>query len=279
MSSKRQPIPGRGTLLNTATVLAGALIGLAAGRFIPEVYRSIVMGGIGLVTLGIGVKMFLDSKNILVVVASIVLGGVIGMALGLQSGIETFSNWAESVFGAGGSGTFAEAIITTSVLFCVGPLTLLGCMQDALEGKIELLAIKSTLDGFGAIFFAAALGPGVLVTAGVVLVFQGLVTLAATPLKRLIHDEKTISEATAAGGIMMMAIGLNLLGVQVGVFGTDKIPVANYLPALFLAPAFASLVGRRAPAPILDEPGAPHVPAGPKSEFVSDAATREEVSP
>jgi uncharacterized protein len=243
-----RPLPGRGTLLNTATVLIGASLGLLIGRFIPGAYQAIVMGGIGLVTLGIGVKMFLETRKVLVVVASIVLGGVLGLVLGFQAGIEAFSAWAKEFLGAGGSNTFSEAILTTFVIFCVGPLTLLGCMQDALEGKIELLAVKSALDGFGAIFFAAALGPGVLVTAALLLVFQGAVTLAAAPLRRILKDEARIAEATAAGGVMMLAIGLNLLQVRVGVFGGNRIPTADFLPALLFAPLLAGLAARLWPA-------------------------------
>ena len=243
-------LPGRGTLLNTATVTVGALFGLLLGQWVPSSYQGIVIGAIGLISFAIGIKMFFESKNVLVVIASVVIGGLLGMALGLHSGIEAFSKWAQDFFGAGSQSTFAEAIITTSVLFCVGPMTLLGCIQDALEGKIELLAIKSTLDGFSALFFAVALGPGVLVTAVVVLVVQMLITFAAAPLRKVIHNESTIAEATAAGGIMMMAIGLNLLKINPAVFQMDRIPVANYLPALFIAPVLAGFAGRRTRQPI-----------------------------
>lgn len=245
-TDQKRALPGRGTLLNTATVLVGALIGLVLGQVIPESYQSIVMGGIGLATFAIGIKMFLDSKNVLIVIASIVLGGVIGLALGIHAGVDAFSRWAQEYFGAGSSSTFAEAVLTTSVLFCVGPLTLLGCMQDALEGKIELLAVKSLMDGFAAIIFAAALGPGVLVTAGVVLVFQGLLTLFASPLRRVLHDDRAIAEATAVGGVMLMMIGLNLVQARLGRFGEADIPTANYLPGLLFAPLLSSLFRVRA---------------------------------
>jgi uncharacterized membrane protein YqgA involved in biofilm formation len=237
---------GRGTLLNTATVAVGAGIGLAAGSIIPEAYKDIVMGGLGLITFGLGTKLFLQSKNIVIVAASIVFGGILGMFLGIHSGIEAFAEWAKHTFGGEGSSTFAEAVITTSVLFCVGPMTLLGCLQDALEDKIELLSIKSTMDGFCAIFFAAALGPGVLVTAGVVLVAQGILTIAATPLKKLVSNEATIAEASASGGVILMGIGVGLLG-ETGFLQVDRsiLPVANFIPALVLAPAIAALMNRK----------------------------------
>ncbi len=235
----------RGTLLNTATVAVGAGVGLAAGSFIPPAYKDIVIGGLGLVTLGIGIKLFLEAKNIVIVAASIALGGVLGQLIGVHAGIEAFAEWAKATFGGQGSSTFTEAIIVTSVLFCVGPMTLLGCIQDALEDKIDLLAIKSTMDGFCAIFFAAALGPGVLVSAGVVLIVQGLLTLAASPLKRLMRDEAAIADATAAGGVMLMGIAFGLLSVP-GFLSVDpnSLPVANFLPALFLAPALSTLSKR-----------------------------------
>lgn len=233
---------GRGTLLNTATVAVGAGVGLAAGRLIPRDYKDLVLGGLGLVTLGIGIKLFLQSRNIVIVAAAIAIGGVLGLLIGIHAGIEAFAEWAKHTFGGEGSSTFTEAVITTSVLFCVGPMTLLGCIQDALEDKIELLALKSTMDGFCAIFFAAALGPGVLVSAGVVLVAQGLFTISASPLKKLVQSESAIAEASAAGGVMLMGIGIGLLA-EPGFLTVDRnaMPVANFLPALLLAPMFAGL--------------------------------------
>ena len=223
---------GRGTLLNTATVAVGAGVGLLAGKAIPGEYKDLAISALGLVTLGFGIKSFIQSKNVLLVAGALVLGGVLGLLLHIQQGVDGFADWAKAAFGGQGSDTFQQAVITTSILYCVGPLTLLGCLKDALEDDIELLAIKSTMDGIGSVFFAAALGPGVLVTAGVVLVVQGTITLAASPLKRFAKDEGMIAEATAVGGVMLMAIGLGLLKIK-------ELPVASLLPALFVAPLFA----------------------------------------
>lgn len=230
-------MPMRGTLLNTATVVVGALVGWALGARVPDVATQTALSALGLVTLGIGVKMFLESKNVLVLAFALVVGGAIGLALGFQTGLENFAEWAKASLGPLASGRFAEAVITTSILFCVGPLTLLGCLQDGLEGKIELLAIKSALDGLGSVFFAAALGPGVLLTALIVLVFQGTLTLAASRLKGFAKDAELLAEASAVGGAMMLAIGLGLLDIK-------HLPVANYLPALVLAP-LATIAARR----------------------------------
>ncbi|HVL40394.1 MAG TPA: DUF554 family protein [Fimbriimonadaceae bacterium] len=151
--------------------------------------------------------------------------------LGLSAGLQHFAEWARTTFGAD-SGDFNKGLITTSILFCVGPMTILGCLQDGLQGKIELLALKSTMDGFGAIFFAAALGEGVLVAALVVLVFQGALTLLARPLRSLASDDELLAEMSGAGGAMLLGTGLGLLEIK-------RVPVELYLPALAIAPAFA----------------------------------------
>jgi uncharacterized protein len=222
----------KGTLLNTLTVALGGLIGWLVGAGAPSEYQEVALSGLGLVTMGIGIKMFLSTKNALVVVAAIALGGIIGVALGIQFGIEAFAAWAQQSLGGGGR--FAEAIITTSILFCVGPMTLLGCLQEGLEGKIELLAVKSTMDGVAAFFFAAAMGPGVLVTAAVVLVVQSALTFSARPLRPLADDKDMLAELSAVGGAILLGIGLGLLGIT-------RLPMASYLPALFLAPLFVAL--------------------------------------
>ncbi len=225
----------RGTLLNTATVAAGASLGMLVGAHVPPSYQEVAMSGLGLVVAGIGIKMFLQSKNAVVVLAAIAFGGVIGTALGISSGLENLSEWARQRLGGGSH--FNEGLITCSVLFCVGPLTLLGCIQDGIEGNIELLTVKSTLDGIGSFFFAAALGAGVLVSALFVLVFQGLITLLARPLRPFAKDDDYVAAATGTGGIMMMSIALGLLSIK-------YLPTANYVPALVLGPVFAGLARR-----------------------------------
>jgi hypothetical protein len=191
------------------------------------------MSGIGVITLCLGVKMFLPSKNILAVIGAMVLGGVLGTALGFQHGLIALSEYVKTTLHGGGK--FTEAIVTTSVLYCVGPMTLLGCIQDGVEGNIELLKVKSALDGVGSVFFAASLGPGVLVTAVILLVFQGSLTLAARWLRRFAQDSELVAEATAAGGAMMVMTGLGLLGIK-------SLPVADYLPALVLAPTLGRIM-------------------------------------
>lgn len=223
----------KGTLLNTATVAGGAAVGLLLGKALPTSYQQVAMSGIGLVTVGMGIKMFLQGRNPLIVALAVAAGGILGLAFGIQHGIEALAEWSKTQFGSS-EGTFAQGMITSFVLFCVGPMTILGCMEDALEHKIDLLSLKSTLDGIGAIFLAATLGSGVLVTAVLVLIFQGALTLLARFLKPLVKDENALAELSATGGAILLATGIGLLGLK-------DMSTANYLPAIFLAPAFALL--------------------------------------
>jgi uncharacterized membrane protein YqgA involved in biofilm formation len=221
----------RGTFLNTATVALGGAIGFFVGKHVPPSYNDVALHGIGLVTCGFGIKMFLKSHNALVAAISVAVGGIIGLALGIDAGIGQLSEWARHQVG-GDAGHFNEGLITTFVLFCVGPMTLLGCIKDGLEGDIEILALKSTMDGISAFFFAAAMGAGVLVTALLLLLFQGALTLLARPLKPLVQNEWLIDELTASGGAILFGIALGLLGLA-------NLHTANYLPALVLAPLVA----------------------------------------
>lgn len=227
--------PMRGTLLNTATVAGGAAIGLILGERVPTPMQTTVLYALGLATLGMAVRMFLPTRNMLIVTFALALGAILGTLLGIQNGIESLAELAKRTFT--GQGQFTEALVTTSILFCVGPMTILGCLKDGLERDIELLAVKSAMDGLVSIFFAAALGPGVLLTALVVLVVQGGITLLAGRLRALAEDEAMMADVSGAGGLMLLGLSFGLLKIK-------DIPVANFLPALGLVPIFV-LFARR----------------------------------
>ena len=218
----------RGTLLNTATVTVGTGLGVAIGSGVPPEYKAVALHGLGLVTVGVAIKMFLETRNPLIVGGSVAIGGVIGLAMGLHHSVELIAHWSQVHLG--GHGKFAAGIVTSFVLFCIGPMTLLGCLQDGLEHRIDILSLKSTLDGIAAFFLAAATGAGLFVTAVLLLVFQGSLTLSAKPLRRLTEHPAALAETTAAGGAVLAATGLGLLDI------TDLRPT-NYLPAIFIAPA------------------------------------------
>ena len=228
-------LPFRGTILNTFTVLVGSTVGLLAGSALPENFKTVAITGIALINLGLGVKLFLETKNVLIPTIAVVCGGLIGAALHLDVGVTNIAEVMRQVLG--GDGNFNEGLITASVLFCVGPMTLIGCLKDGLERNIELLAIKSVFDLIAAVFLAAALGTGVLASAIVVLVVQGLLTSLAKPLKPLIEKPQLAAEASSAGGVILIAIGISLLGLL-----DERIPTELFLPALVIAPLIAPLL-------------------------------------
>jgi uncharacterized membrane protein YqgA involved in biofilm formation len=221
--------------LNVAAVLAGGCLGLSLGRLLPESLQQTIRTTIGLFVAVYGITMAQATKNPLVLLVSLLLGAVIGEMLRLEAGVEALGQWAERRISRGGEpGRVSLAFVTTSLLFCVGPLTILGTFKDGASGDITLLAIKSTLDGFSSIVFAATLGWGVLLSAGTVLVVQGALTLLALLLHAGLSTAQT-DELTAVGGIAVIAIALGLLRLK-------KIKVANLLPGLIIAPAITSLL-------------------------------------
>jgi uncharacterized membrane protein YqgA involved in biofilm formation len=228
-------IPGIGTALNTGTVLVGATVGLTLGRVIPASLQQTIRIAIGLYVAVIGIQMALKTHNVLVLLISVLVGVVIGELLKLDAGVQAIGAWAERRLSRDGQpGRVSLAFITTSLIFCVGPLTILGSFQDGARGDITLLAIKSTLDGVTSIVFAATLGWGVLLSAVSVLLVQGGLTLIAFLIHAGLSDLQT-AELTAAGGIAVLAIALGLLELK-------PIKVANFLPALVVAPLLAGIL-------------------------------------
>ena len=228
-------IPGLGTALNTGAVVAGTTAGLLFGRLIPESMQRTIRIAIGLFVIVIGIQMALKTRNPLVLLVSVLIGVVIGELLRIDAGLQALAAWVERRTRRGGEpGRVSLAFITTSLIFCVGPLTVLGSFLDGTKGDITLLGIKSTLDGVTSIVFAATLGWGVYLSALSVLIVQGTLTLIAVVIHAGLSDLET-AELTAAGGIAVLAIGLGLLDLK-------TIKVANFLPALVVAPLLAGIL-------------------------------------
>lgn len=226
-----------GTLLNVATVLLGTSLGLLAGARVPPRMQQSLTTGLGFFTLIIAVSMALPmftSSDVrpgddLAVLAGLLGGIVIGELLRLHDGVEALGAWFQGRLARDGEPSrIAEGFITASLVFCVGPLTILGSIQNGLSGDITLLATKSLLDGVASIAFAAALGPGVYLSALTVLVVQGGIAAGAF-LLRDVMDPTTVLAITAAGGLILLGVGLRLLDLK-------PVRVANFLPALVLAP-------------------------------------------
>jgi uncharacterized membrane protein YqgA involved in biofilm formation len=209
--------------VNVVAVLVGSGIGLAIGNRLSERLQRIITTGLGLSTLLIGVQMALKVQNVLVVIASMVIGGVMGELLGIESGLERAGEWLKAR-ARSRSGTFVAGYVTASLVFCVGPMTLLGSIQEGLTGNPDIIYTKSMLDGAASVAFASSLGIGVSFAAVTVLVFQGALTLLGAQLAFLLRPE-ILNELTATGGLLILAIGLLLLDVK-------RIRVANLLPAL-----------------------------------------------
>jgi hypothetical protein len=228
-----------GTLLNVATVLVGTLIGVLVGSRMPARMQVGLTTGLGLFTLLLGANMGLriftdpgvEAGDELAVLAAILLGVAVGEALRLHDGLEWLGGWFQRRLARGERPSrIAEAFVTASIVFCVGPLTILGSLQNGLTGETQLLAIKSLLDGVASIAFAAALGPGVALAAVTVLVVQGGIAAGASLLSEAL-DATTILAVTAAGGVILLGVALRLLDL-------NQVRVASFLPALVLAPLF-----------------------------------------
>lgn len=232
-----RPFPGAGTVLNALAVIAGGGIGWALGSRLDPSYQALALGGIGLATFGLGIKLFLAGRSLVLIASAIALGGLVGHAIGFQAGVGSLAESIKSMIGAQNDTAFVDVVVGTSVLYCVGTMTLLGCLQDRLEGNIEMLKLKSLMDGIVAIFFGVKSGSAMMVTACVVLAFQGVLTLAAGLLKPLARDEDMLAELGAVGGLILMAIGLGLLEIK-------SLPTADYIPGLVFAPLFVMLSRR-----------------------------------
>ena len=217
-----------GTFINMITVLIGSCVGILLGERLPERIRETVMHGLGLLVLVIGIQMALKTTNILILMGSILIGGILGEWINIHQGLDRLGQNLQTRFGKDGSNRFSEGFVTASLVFCVGPMTFLGALQDGLTGNYELLAIKAMLDGFASLAFAAVFGIGVLFSIGTILILQGSISLGANLMDGLLTTPM-IDEMTATGGLMIMGIGFSLLNLL-------HLRTANYLPALVIAP-------------------------------------------
>ena len=231
-----------GTLLNVATVLAGTLIGLLIGARMPERMRASLTTGLAfftiLISVSMGLRIFNDpaaqAGDELAVLAAVLAGVAIGEALRLHDGLEWLGEWFQRRLSTTvRPSPVAEGFVTASLVFCVGPLTILGSIENGLTGDISLLAIKSLLDGVASVAFAAALGPGVGLAAITVLIVQGGIAGAAF-LVRDLMDPVTILAITSTGGMILLGVALRLLELK-------AVRVASFLPALVLAPIFVRI--------------------------------------
>ena len=232
-----------GTLINVGTVLTGTLLGTVLGERLPDRVRETVLHGLGLVTLVVGVSQGLAAFRpplteltrgaVLIVLGSVLVGGVIGELLRIERGLDRAGQALKDRFGRG-QARFTEGFVVASLVFCVGPLTIVGAIQDGLTGDYQLLAIKSLLDGFAALAFASVLGWGVGFSVITILVYQGALSLSASAVAGVFSDAM-IAAMSAVGGVLILGIGFRLLEIR-------EVRVANLLPAVVLAPVAVAVI-------------------------------------
>lgn len=237
-----------GTLINVIAILLGGVFGVLLGNRLPDRFRHTVMSGMGLFVLAIGLQMFLKTTNSLLVLGSLVIGIILGEWWQVEEGIRNLGRWLErrvtpqrddpqvdQVDRSMRQERFVRGFFTASLLFCVGPIAILGSIQDGLSGNYQLLAVKSVLDGFASVAFASSMGIGVLFSALPILIYQGGISLAAAQISPLV-SQAMMGEMTATGGVILMAIAINSL------LEMKQIRTGNFLPALFIAPLLVALL-------------------------------------
>ena len=234
-----------GVLVNTFTVIIGSIVGLVFKKGIPDRVSSAVMTGLGLCSIYIGVSGALQGQNVLITITSMVLGSIIGTWIDIDLAIGKLGNWIEKKFSKNRTDhiSIAEGFVTASLLFCVGAMTINGSLNAGISGDNNLLYTKAMLDLFSSPMLAASLGIGVLFSAAFVFGFQGLLVIFAGFLAPCLTDA-AIAEMTCSGSLIIIALGLN---ITVG----TKIKIANYLPAIAIAPFLTWVITIPAVAAIL----------------------------
>jgi len=218
-----------GTIVNSMAILVGGLLGILFGKALPEKMKMTVIQGLGLAIMLIGVSMALQTKNTLVVIASLVIGGVIGEWIDIELRLNQFGQWLEKTLAKGNQkeGNFTKAFVSSSLIFCVGAMAIMGSLESGLKGVHDILYAKAMLDGISSIVFASSMGIGVIASVIPVFLYQGGITLSAGLLQGVL-SAPVITEMSATGGLLIIGIGLTILEIK-------EIKVGNLLPSIFVA--------------------------------------------
>ncbi|OPY08444.1 MAG: putative membrane protein YdfK [Syntrophaceae bacterium PtaB.Bin095] len=221
-----------GTLVNSGAILAGSLVGLAVGRHISERLKTIVMQALGLSVMLIGLQMALTGKDIIMTIGCLLIGAVTGEVINIENWLERMAERLKARFRSDSS-TFVQGFVSASLLYLTGAMMIVGSIQDGTVGDPHTLYVKSLLDGVASVALASSLGVGVAFSAVAVLIVQGAITLMAGQLLFL-RSPAVLDAVAATGGVLILAIGINLLDLK-------QIRVGNLLPAVFFAIAWAAL--------------------------------------
>jgi uncharacterized protein len=229
-----------GTILNSAAIVIGSLIGILLGSRLPEKLKQSVILALGVFTLLFAIQLFLKTENAIIPLLSILLGVMVGEWLGIESRLTRWSSLLEKKIlparpqNEQNESKFIRGFLSTTLIYCSGPMAILGPIQDGLTGNFSTLAVKSVLDGFASLAFASTLGPGVAFSSIPVLIYQGLISLFASQVQVLLNTSM-INELTAVGGIILASIAISSF------LEFRSIRTANFLPALIFAPFIARL--------------------------------------
>lgn len=222
---------GLGTIANAAAIICGALAGIVLRRGLPEKWQQTIMQGVALCIVVIGLQMAFKTANIVIVVVSLVIGSIIGEYFDIEGKLQKFGSWIASKVYHGKDGSFAAQLargfISSTLIFCIGAMAVVGALQDGLKQDPTILYAKATLDGIISVILTANLGIGVAFSAFSVFIYQGCLTLLAAFLQTVM-TEAVLNEITACGGILITAIGINMLKIL-------EIRISNQLPAIFIA--------------------------------------------
>lgn len=224
-----------GTIANALAIIAGSVLGLLFSRGIADNYKEIILSGVGLSVVLIGIKNALVSNDLMVVIFSLVIGALLGEGLKIETKLQSVGNFLESKIAAKSSDrrSFAKGFVTASLVFCVGSMAIIGSLESGLTGNHQTLFAKSVLDGVTSVIFASTMGLGVMFSSAAVFLYQGLITITAGFMKNFLVPE-TIAQMSSVGGLLIMAIGFNMLNIT-------KIRVGNLLPAIFLPLVYFAL--------------------------------------
>ena len=214
-----------GTIVNSLAIIVGSLIGVMCGGVIPDRYHTTVLYSISLAVIVIGLRMALKTDEVLLVILSLAIGSVIGELLRIETRLENAGKWFENRFSKPGTG-ISKGFVTASLVYCVGSMAIVGSLESGLAGNHQTLFAKSVLDGVSSIIFASSLGIGVLLSSLSVFVYQGLITVSASFMKQFLIAA-VVNHMSAVGGLLIVAIGFNILEIK-------KIRVGNMLPAVFV---------------------------------------------
>ncbi len=214
----------QGTLVNVAAIAGGCLVGRWAGSFLSARVRQTLMAGLGLAVLLVGLQLALQSRQLMIVIGSLILGGLAGELIGIERRLEDFGRSLQKRFS--GHGSIAEGFVTASLLYCVGAMAIMGALQDGLGYKPTILYAKAALDGIASVALASTLGIGVLFSVVPLFIYQGAITLLAG-LASVVLTDAVVTEMNAVGGLLILAIAIDLMGIK-------RLPVGNLLPSVFV---------------------------------------------